>query len=150
RSVRREKWNRRLPFCPGLIARSGEVDAVPNLPSFKLAQHGVQLPNLRVRSEWVPYAPTVHREKQFEFAVVLHRSCDLEWPCAQRLEYLRLQWKFSGHSQRPPFPNPVSPRSEPEEFPEKGAQALIQADNFAQHLVTEGDIQIATGKDNLR
>ena len=53
------------------------------------------------------------------------------------------KWKFSGHSQRPPFPNPVSPRSESKEFPEKKGQAPIRRNNIAQHLVTEGDIQVA-------
>ena len=75
-----------LSFCLSRVAGSGEVHAVPCLSRSKLAQHGFKLPNLRVRFEDVPDATTVHREKQFEFAVVTHRGSDFERTCAQGLE----------------------------------------------------------------
>ena len=87
-SVATAENKQRLLFCPGRLRCRGEVYAIPNLSAVMVAQHGFELPNLRVRSEWVPYAAIAHGEKQGEIAAISRRCRNLERSCTRRLKYL--------------------------------------------------------------
>jgi hypothetical protein len=124
------------------------VYTVPYSSRPELAQHGLELLNLRVLSQGVPYTTIAHRENQCEFAVVA-RGCNLERPRVRWLEDLRTRRRFCGNSQRPPFPHPMPACSEPEECTQERGHASIQRDNVAHRLIPQRDVKVAAGEDDV-